>query len=328
MYCLDGVGIAKKLTADLASDLDPLEDRFKIIRVVYDGSPESYRLWEGLDHVVKAPLTLELSNPEARIVACVEFCWRVSELILSPLPPDEVVAFVIDRITKCGGPDAFLAECLLHRFSMTHRMPALVTTSRHIVDVLAGLAGAMNLDVGPGPAESREEHVTLLLFDGLLRQHVGALTSKDRAARLRFVLIEKFRDRVRRAAKLICEQVNSEQKLKEVVDQTVDETAPELAAIADLDRSTITRLGRRLTESSSLWTSVAGLIGSALATLPPVVPAAAAVTALAALGTAALASRRERDEALAKSPWSLVYHLDGLKDEEGGDALIPPMPDP
>jgi hypothetical protein len=330
-YCLNAVGIGKKLCSDLRADLAPLQDRFKIVHVLYQGTPDSYRLWEGLGHELKAPLTLELASPEARIVASVEFCWRVNELVLVPMGPDDVVGLVIDRITKCGGPEFFLSECFLHRFTMAQHMPAIVTSSRHIVDALAGLAETMKLDVTGGAAKTREEHVTFLLFDGLLRQHVSALTSKERAERLRKLLdeesehIDKFRERVRRTARSICTDVTSERDLKDVVDQTVEDTAPELCAIAKLDRTTVTRVGRRLTESPSLWTSVAGLLGSALATLPPIIPAAAAATVFAALGAAALASRRERAEVLAKSPWSLVYHLDGLRDE-GDDSVVPSVP--
>ena len=89
---------------------------------------------------------------------------------------------------------------------------------------------------------------------------------------------------------------------------------PELAEIIDADRAAIKRIGQRVIESAGVWTSIAGLVGTALSSLPAIVPAAFAVTTLATLGSAAVASKNDRASKLGKSPWSLVYYARRLLD--------------
>jgi hypothetical protein len=83
----------------------------------------------------------------------------------------------------------------------------------------------------------------------------------------------------------------------------------EVAATLRIDRKSYWSLVEKVTESPGFWAAVAGLIGRALGSFPPVVPAAAALTAFSLLGANALKVSRERKKALKKSRWSFVYHL-------------------
>jgi hypothetical protein len=62
-----------------------------------------------------------------------------------------------------------------------------------------------------------------------------------------------------------------------------------------------------VSENPTVWTTVAGLIGSAIS-LPGVVTGALALTAFSLLGAGATKASRERRDTLRKSPWSFLYY--------------------
>jgi hypothetical protein len=162
--------------------------------------------------------------------------------------------------------------------------------------------------------EVRRELIVYLLFEELIGPHIGAIDSAKKAEGLR-TLIDKHKDAIFHFKSVLNQRTlfllaadSDEAGLRIMFRETIRSIEPELAEIANADRTAVKRLGQRVTESSSIWAIVASLVGAAFASTPAHVPAAFAIGALSVLGAASLGAKRDRDAKLRSSPWSLVYH--------------------
>jgi hypothetical protein len=257
-----------------------------------------------------------LEHTQILNVAANGLIWRVHELFLeTDRQADKVLAILDARAQQLGGPPALLAECVLHRLASFRVATGHVATNSGESLAIWQSIGASLAD--EADIEGREERIAQLsftIFEAAVAGHVPML---EQAHAERFAdilqahgnsLTAARRKCAAHARQLIAEcptKATFNSALKEVLNDLHDE----VAATLKIDRKTYRGVIDKVTESPGFWASVAGLVGGAVGALPPVVPAAAAVTALSILGASALKASRERKKALAESPWSFVYHL-------------------
>jgi hypothetical protein len=293
--------------------LAPLGDRLKRVFVIGPGGRQPYDDWLPLHDKCLPVVSKTLENQQILNSACTEFVWRVYELFLElDENPDKVLNYLNGRSNSLGSPDHLLLESSLHHYSIGKvNFPEFITDSIEVLAVLSEVGSSF--DENWDNDEVKVAQIAYFLFETLLEKYVPKL-HPDNLDKLLSILNNK-NDSINAAKKKCFAEAkklivkDSKSSNKEIVTETINNFKSEISEIAELNSRAWTDFLQSLSEDRVFWTSIAGLIGALVGSMPSVVPAAAAITALSSIGTTALKERRLRCERLQNSPWSLVYYL-------------------
>lgn len=297
--------------------LAPLRPRVQTVIVVGAGTREAYGAMEKL-HARCLPLAASLlRETQVATSGASAFVWRVSELMLElNEDPDSVLSWLQGRALALQHPEMLMAECVLFSYVSALRMSINCASpfpeSLHILS-----RAAESMGVSPSDATVSEvlsEEVAFSVFSEIVGRHfvLGDARAVDRIRRVLEECGEPLtaaRTKCKRRARQIVESRPSDAGLHVAVDELVDELAAEATHVLESDEIALKKLRQNLADSPTFWGSMATLLGYTAGALPPLVGAAAAVTAFSVLGTSALQASRERSEALARSPWRFLYSL-------------------
>lgn len=305
--------LASKQCVNELEKLSPLEDRLNRVFVVGPGGRQPYDNWLPLHDKCLPIVSKTLQNQQILNCACTEFIWRVYELFLELNEnPDNVLNYLNVRSNTLGNPDYLLLESSLHHYSIGKaNVPEIITDSIDVLAVFNEIGSS--LGENSDNVEVKVAQIAYFLFETLLEKYVPKL-HLDNIDKLLSILNNK-NDSIKaartkcfsEAQKLIVKDLKASNK--EIVTETINNLKSEISEIATLDSRAWTDLLQSLSEDRVFWTSIAGFIGALAGSMPSIVPAAAAITALSSIGTTALRERRLSRERLNNSPWSLVYYL-------------------
>lgn len=305
--------LASKQGVSELEKLEPLGDRLNRIFLLGPGGRQPYDDWLPLHEKCLPAVSKTFENQQILNSACTEFVWRVYELFLElDENPDKVLNYLNVRSNSLGSPDHLLLESSLHHYSIGKvNFPEIITDSIDVLAVLSEVGSSFGEN--PDNDEVKVAQIAYFLFETLLEKYIPKL-HPDNLDKLLSILNNK-NDSINaakkkcfaEAKKLIVKDLKSSNK--EIVTETINNFKSEISEIAELNSRAWTDFLQSLSEDRVFWTSIAGLIGTLAGSMPSVVPAAAAITALSSIGTTALNERRLRCERLQNSPWSLVYYL-------------------
>lgn len=303
--------------------LRPLGGRITKVLTVYPGTTDAYASWEPIHNSCLPVAADALSDPITSCTASVEFVWRVWEAALElGADPDDVktvnasavLALLDERAKRLGDPKLLLAECVLNRYCMPRSgAGSYATASASAVELLASIGTTLKRDIDDVDTTTiRREALAFYLYDRVVEPFVSSMTPP--AIPVLAALIDENEEALVRmrthceneAAALIASSPNP-QSMRAALAKSLGRMTEEAQAIAKVDRSTVRTYFETLSESYVAWTTIAGLIGSAVS-LPAVVTASLAITGFSLMGANAVKASRERREALQASPWMPLYH--------------------
>lgn len=302
--------------------LGPLQSRISGAFFVGPGTMSSYAEWEPWHDPCLSVTCTMLADTQILNAAAEEFVWRVYEVSLehgadpdSPLKDSApVIQYFVDRATQLGGPELLLAECALHRVALMTKEAGLsfVTDCPAALSVLAEVG--RKIPYSDEHEEIRVQQLGFSLFDALVNEYVPSPTL-PKATRLAELLDKRgseltaARNRCLEAARNLVRDKPDGPDLEPSVRAKLIALSEEIRAVVEVDRESLRRLTERLAEDRGFWVAITGLLGSVIGGISGIVPAAAALTAFATLGTKALTASRERRELIQNSPWAVFYFL-------------------
>ena len=305
--------LASKQAINELEKLSPLGDRLNKIFLVGPGGRKPYDDWLPFHDKCLPVVGKTFENQQILNCACTEFIWRAYELFLElDENPDKVLNYLYDRSNSLGNPDHLLLESSLHHYSIGKvNIPEIITDSLDVLAVLNEIGSSF--DEKQDNEGVRVAQLAYFLFETLLEKYVPKLHPNNLDTLLSILntkdaSINSAKSKCLKEAKTLIKD-SSKSCNTEIVTDTINKFKIEISEIAELNSKAWSSFLQSLSENRVFWTSITGLLGTLAGSMPSIVPAAAAITALSSIGTTALKERRLRRERLQNSPWSLVYYL-------------------
>lgn len=263
-------------------------------------------------------LSSQVENPAMLNVAVREFIWHIHELYLELNGNmQKIIKYVETDAKKYKCPLEYLASFICHRIiALEHNPVHILTNNRLMIDILADLGRSIESDIVQDQSFAKEEILSFRLFDIILQPFIPDLDRRNskRLVRLR---IEKnnalnvLKQYIKEIAIELFEIYGDKKSFKENrIRKAINSLKDTINETLELDKNALTRYFQGLLENKAIWIGILGLISTLVNGISPIIPASFGATALSAVGTEALKTRRLKKECLKANPTRFLYYLE------------------
>ena len=263
------------------------------------------------------PFGPPFENPAMLHIAAREFVWHMHEAYLEfEGNVQQVLEYVEEDAGHYQNPLQFLASFVCHRLAALEGNPGPVLTNNpFMIDALAAIGRTDMLEMSQDMSSINKEYLSFVLFDSIVRPFMPRLDGKipEKLVRLRTNKdseLNVLRKHVRDVATGLLDKSHGRDVNQSDIEDRVNSLQESIRNVVEIDRRTLKQYFQALLEDKSVWVGVAGLVATLAGGVSPVIPASFGVTALAAMGTRAVRTIRQRKELLDTSPTRFLYYLD------------------
>jgi len=263
------------------------------------------------------PFAPPFENPAMLHIAAREFVWHMHEAYLEfEGDVQRVLEYVEEDAGHYQNPPQFLCSFVCHRLAALEGNPGPVLINNPLmIDALAAIGKTDILEMPQDLSSISKEYLSFVLFDSLIRPFMPRLDGNipEKLVRLRKnrdTELNVLRKHVRDVATRLLDESRGRDVNESDIKDCVNSLQESIRDVIEIDRRALKQYFQGLLEDKSVWVGIVGLVGTLVGGVSSIIPASFGVTALAAMGTRAMSTIRQRKELLDTSPIRFLYYLD------------------